>query len=104
MSEINVERLERMRREFNEQIDIMIEQARRPIVLDGDVELLGQSEVADVTGLPISTLRNLRSRGKMPKPIAELAAGPVWLKPDIVQWAKRRKRDERAELRRRAAR
>jgi hypothetical protein len=45
--------------------------------------LYGTSEVTDVLGITRQRLHQLRHGGQFPEPIAEIAAGPVWLRPAI---------------------
>jgi chromosome partitioning protein len=53
-----------------------------------NLQLLGVSEIADLLGVTKQAVSNWRSRkGAFPPPAADLKAGPVWLRQDIVIWA-----------------
>lgn len=49
-------------------------------------ELLGNAEFAEVLDISKQALRNRRSRGRLPKPVVNLAMGPVWRKADIREF------------------
>jgi len=52
-------------------------------------ELLGTSEVAELLRVTKQSVGNWRSRDpNFPAPVADLRAGPVWKKSDIVAWAR----------------
>lgn len=55
-----------------------------------DLRLMGNSEAADFLGVTRSRILQLRNARtlRFPKPLAELAAGPVWLAVDIERWAR----------------
>jgi len=59
-------------------------------------DLVGAAEVARILGLshPNSATTYLRRYDDFPKPVVDLAESRVrlWLRPDIEQWAKRRRR------------
>jgi len=54
------------------------------------VELLGFAEVVEFLGIPERTVARYMQREDFPEPLARLAAGPVWLRGDIDQWARNR--------------
>jgi hypothetical protein len=51
------------------------------------LDLVGLAEVAAITGWPRNTVRVYRGRGQLPKPITELACGPIWYRKEIEKWA-----------------
>jgi predicted DNA-binding transcriptional regulator AlpA len=54
------------------------------------LDLVGLAEVAKMAGISKARLCNWRSRNvkNVPKPIVELAQGPVWDKTVIEKWLK----------------
>jgi hypothetical protein len=49
-------------------------------------ELVGITEIADLLGTSRQRASELARTSKFPSPLAELAAGPVWLKPTISKF------------------
>jgi hypothetical protein len=83
------EKLRRIRRELDEcaeQIDRLAAAVEVPV----EAQLVGLAEASEITGIARGALRVMRSRGKLPIPTAELAAGPVWRRVDIEHWFKAR--------------
>lgn len=56
------------------------------------IDVVGIAEIAAMLGVPRNTVAQWRKRGALPQPDAELAAGPVWERAAIEQWAKGRER------------
>jgi hypothetical protein len=82
------ERLRRVRVELDEcaeQLERLASASERTITADDS--LVGLVEASELTGIGRQNLRQMRVRGKLPRPMAELAAGPVWLREDIEDWA-----------------
>jgi chromosome partitioning protein len=52
------------------------------------MELLGLAEVAELLGVTKRTATRYARRPDFPEPIARLRAGPIWLKKDVVAWAR----------------
>jgi len=52
------------------------------------MELLGLTEIADMFGISRQRVDQLAATKGFPEPVAELAAGRVWKRADIVAWAK----------------
>jgi hypothetical protein len=50
------------------------------------VKLYGLTEIAQALGMDRRVLAVWRQRGKLPKPDAELAAGPVWSARRVEPW------------------
>ena len=50
------------------------------------LDLVGASEIAERTGCQRTTVAQWYKRGRMPKPAAVLAMGPVWLWTDVHAW------------------
>lgn len=49
-------------------------------------EMMGVSEVAELLSVSKQRVTELRGSGKLPSPIADLRAGPVWPRPAIERW------------------
>lgn len=54
------------------------------------LDLVGITEIAGMLGVPRSTIRVWRVRGRLPVPATELACGPIWFREDIEEWAAQR--------------
>lgn len=55
-----------------------------------NLDLVGTSEVAEMLSVSKQTLTNWRLRNpEFPQPIAELKAGPVWNREEVIAWAKK---------------
>lgn len=52
-------------------------------------ELAGVAEVAEVCRVPKRTAIRYTQRPDFPEPLDRLAAGPVWLRADVEEWARR---------------
>lgn len=50
-------------------------------------DLASVAEVAEICGVPKRTAFRYIQRGDFPKPIERLAAGPIWRRADIEEWA-----------------
>lgn len=56
--------------------------------------LLGVSEVANRLGVKVNTVQVWRRRHPdFPKPLTDLAGGPIWWAPDIDAWMEGRSRE-----------
>jgi hypothetical protein len=55
----------------------------------GTVDLVGVTEVAALAGVKPNTVAVWAKRGKLPAPAAELQAGRIWHRADIVRWLER---------------
>lgn len=53
-------------------------------------DLVGLAEAAAIARMGRSAFRQARQRGNTPEPIAQLACGPIWLRPTIEEWAANR--------------
>ena len=51
-----------------------------------ELRLLGLSEVADLFGVSKRTASRYAARTDFPKPVAQLAMGPIWLQEDVETW------------------
>lgn len=49
-------------------------------------EIVGVAEVAELLGVSKQRITELRTSGRLPSPIADLRAGPVWPKAAIERW------------------
>jgi predicted DNA-binding transcriptional regulator AlpA len=66
------------------------------------IELAGVAEIAELLGVSRQRVDQLvRDHDDFPRPIAELAAGRIWMKNDIVKWAQRAGRLPGGDVRRR---
>jgi hypothetical protein len=63
------------------------------------VRLGGVSEVADYLGITRSALADRRRGFDFPKPLAELACGPIWALDEIEAYDERRSQDPFAAYR-----
>ena len=52
--------------------------------------LVTYDEIAELAGVTIGRLRNLKTQGMMPAPLGVLGQTPVWDLADIEHWQKRR--------------
>jgi prophage regulatory protein len=53
------------------------------------IDLVGIAEIAEMLGLTTQRIDQLARRDPtFPKPLAELSAGRIWARGDIVSWAK----------------
>jgi hypothetical protein len=59
------------------------------------MRLYGLTELAEATGLPLGTLRQWRSRGKLPAPTYTLKAGQFWQGREIEAWLSRTNRTDK---------
>lgn len=60
-------------------MDVLSAELERPTFPD----ILGTTEVAELLGVSRQRICELRTAGRFPQPIAEIAAGPMWLRPGI---------------------
>jgi predicted site-specific integrase-resolvase len=58
-------------------------------------KLYGLAELAEATGVPLGTLRQWRSRGKLPAPTCTLKAGQFWQGREIDEWLSRTNRTDK---------
>lgn len=63
----------------------------------GRLPLLGLKELADQYGITRSSLEARRKRPDFPKPVAELACGPVWHQHDIDHYNRQDRRHPESE-------
>jgi hypothetical protein len=63
----------------------LLEDIEREVVvyMDGDLDLVGLTEAAEVLGVTPGTISSRRSRGTFPTPVADLKCGPIWHRSDI---------------------
>lgn len=54
------------------------------------MELAGMAEICQILGVSRQRADALTRYVGFPAPVAELAAGRIWLRSDIVQWAEER--------------
>ena len=55
---------------------------------DRRVDLVGAQEIADLLGVSRQRVYQLANLPDFPRPVADLAQGRVWLRADVVAWAK----------------
>lgn len=67
-------------------MDWMHDQADRPQLPD----LVGRAEAAAAAGLSGQRITQLEQAGRMPQPVARVAATPLWVRADIERWAEER--------------
>lgn len=49
-------------------------------------DMLGAAEVAELLGVSKQRVMELRDAGRLPEPISQLRAGPVWVRPAIERF------------------
>lgn len=52
------------------------------------MDLMGNAEVAALLGVSRQRVLQLAQSPAFPKPVAELAAGKIWLRAEVEQWAR----------------
>jgi predicted DNA-binding transcriptional regulator AlpA len=58
------------------------------------LDLVGVTEIAAMLGVSRQRIDQLiRTHPDFPRPVAELVAGRIWLRPDIETWARRTGRE-----------
>lgn len=50
--------------------------------------LLGVTEIAELLGVTRQRVHQLRQLEDFPRPTATIAAGAIWLREDVEQWAR----------------
>lgn len=65
--------------------------------LDAAPQLVGVSEAALIFGVKPATISTWVARGKMPEPLARLAAGPVWSAGQLEAMARMMQKLEQLE-------
>lgn len=55
------------------------------------LDLVGVAEVALLLGTSRAQISRWALRDDFPDPVARLRMGPIWMKDDVVRWAKQRK-------------
>lgn len=58
-------------------------------------QLVGVEEVAGIAGISEVTVRAYVHRRQMPLPVTRVGGSPIWSRPVIEQWLRRRKRGRR---------
>lgn len=53
-------------------------------------DLMGVGEVAELVGLSQQRLNVLRKEGRFVEPFVNLSASPIWLRPDVAEWVRKR--------------
>jgi predicted DNA-binding transcriptional regulator AlpA len=51
-----------------------------------ELRLLGLTEISKLIGVSKRTASRYAAREDFPRPVAELAMGPVWLADDVEDW------------------
>jgi predicted DNA-binding transcriptional regulator AlpA len=51
-------------------------------------DLIGFSEIAELLGVAQRTAARYVKRPDFPAPYVRLAAGPIWLRGEVLKWAK----------------
>lgn len=63
------------------------------------MDLLGVTEIAERAGVKLDTVQKWRQRHlDFPKPVAELAMGPVWEWSDVELWLAKERRPGRPRV------
>jgi len=69
-------------------VEVMTDEAFTRWLEEPPPALVGVSEIAKLLGVSKQRVSELRQRPDFPAPIAELAAGPVWMLPSLQQFLK----------------
>jgi hypothetical protein len=74
----------RIRKDLTRAMRLLEEVEREVVVyMDGDLDLVGLAEAAEVLGVAPGVVSSRRARGAFPEPIATLKCGPIWHRSDI---------------------
>jgi prophage regulatory protein len=58
------------------------------------LDLVGVTEVKELLGVSRQRVHQIiRDHPDFPEPVAEIKAGKIWLRRDVVSWARRHGRD-----------
>lgn len=57
------------------------------------MDLVGLTEIAEMLGVSPQRVDQLAATEAFPEPVAELAAGRVWKRADVIKWAKAKRRE-----------
>jgi hypothetical protein len=52
------------------------------------LDIVGITEVATITDMPLGTIKTWSQRGHLPEPDSQLACGPIWRRSTIERWTK----------------
>jgi predicted DNA-binding transcriptional regulator AlpA len=63
-----------------------------------DLDIMGFREVREALGISATRMHQLRERDSFPKPVAQLAATPVWDGPQVRAFAEARRQRAMHEL------
>ena len=55
-----------------------------------ELRLLGLTEISELLAVSKRTASRYAAREDFPRPVAELAMGPVWLAHDVEEWIAKR--------------
>ncbi len=71
-----------------ERLEVLTEQAQEhpDVVIP---ELVSQSDIAREFGVSRQRVMQLRQEGLLPEPVQRIGLGSVWVRSDVLQWAKR---------------
>lgn len=53
-----------------------------------DCDLVGTEEIAAMLEVERRTVNVWKQRGRLPDPFATISGTPIWLRADVVAWAK----------------
>lgn len=51
-------------------------------------DLVGTEEIADLLEVERRTVNVWKQRGRLPDPYATISGTPIWLRGDVIAWAK----------------
>lgn len=97
-------RIERVRKHLSDAEELLgeVEAGVNGVVIHdlSQAVLLGTAEVAELLEVGGPLISTWTARGRMPEPVARLAAGPVWTKSQILPllYFARKRTDEEEEL------
>lgn len=58
------------------------------IVFVAQIDLVSAGDIAEMLSISKQRIDQLARANKMPEPVAVVASGRIWLRDDIVEWAR----------------
>src|SRR4051812_48650564 len=64
----------------------------------GRLDLVGTKEAAEALGVKTSRLQDWRSRPDFPEPAVTVGQGALWIRSEVLEWARQRQSNELKKL------